>query len=167
MNCVSMIDHETRVEIHEILARFCHYIVDGDATLWAGLFTPTGTLTCDGQTCAQGTAQLTAAAERIRLGGTSMSRHVITSVMIDAGPSRREILVRASGLVIDMNLEGLSEFYDYRFHVRKLGSWRIDSLEAHRIGKDTDTPFGIFGNSTQNVARPQRTDDRPASHLVQ
>ncbi|MCP3732488.1 nuclear transport factor 2 family protein [Sphingomonas sp. MG17] len=167
MTCVSMVDHQTRVEIHEVLARFCHYIDDREPRNWASLFTPDGALICEGQDCARGKEQLAEAAARIQREGSATARHVITSVMIEPGHSRREVVVRASGLVIDMGHGGLSEFHDYRFTLRQAGAWRIAQLAARRVGAETALPCGIFQGVSLSTAEIAHAKQPAGSHAFQ
>ncbi|MFL9840449.1 nuclear transport factor 2 family protein [Sphingomonas sp. ST-64] len=129
------IDHHARLDVHDLLARFCHAIDRGDTRAWLELFTGDGTFECgEGGTFA-GRAELTDLLSKIRECVGDCSRHLITAVVINRGATWRDLHVEAYGPVMDLRNGGMiTEFYDYEFHLRLAGQWRVRAVSARHIG---------------------------------
>lgn len=126
------IDLQSRLELHELLARYCHRVDHGDADGWAALFTSDGVFEVAGVMRLQGSEQLRAMPGTVTEHGGGKWRHQITSIVVEPGATADRATVDAYGLVTDWNDGGkLVTFTDYRIDMLRVGgAWRIAELVA-------------------------------------
>lgn len=155
MVCISTIEHQTRLDIQEVLSRYCYYLDHGQGDAWADLFTLDGIYESNTGRLFQGRNELREFPQQILENGNGLLRHVITSMLIDRCSSSRELVVLVYGMVADLdNPNCLSRFYDYRIHVRRAGSWRLSHVIATQIGRVNE------GAAVGTAARNQRTQQQ-------
>jgi uncharacterized protein (TIGR02246 family) len=129
---MNKLDVADKVEIQELLARYCLRVDHGDAEGWAGLFTPDGSFEIVGVMRLQGTEQLRTMPGIVAAQGGGKWRHQITSIATEAGTSPGTARLQAYGLVTDWR-DGnkLMTFTDYEMNLSRVdGSWRIKTLIA-------------------------------------
>jgi len=129
------IDLAARLDVQELLARFCHAIDHADARGWRELFTHDACIMCGEGGRVQGSADIAALLDQItRCAGPQM-RHLITATVFDRGATWRDLKVTAYGPVLDLAQGGaIAGFYDYVFELRLSDHWRIRSLSAQQVG---------------------------------
>jgi hypothetical protein len=126
------LDVSDRIEIEELLARYCHRVDHDDAEGWAALFTHDGSFEVLGAMRLQGTEQLRTMPGIVSTQGGGKWRHQITSIATEAGAEPGTARLQAYGLVTDWR-DGnkLMAFTDYDMHLSRVdGSWRIKTLAA-------------------------------------
>ena len=135
MGCISAIDHPTRVEVQELLSRYCHYLDHDRGDCWAKLFTHDGVFEeSDGLTL-RGQAELGSLPSIIRRDGGGMLRHMISTIIVDRCDASRDLIVSAYGPVADLRGDGgISTFYDYHIRINRVPAWRIARIVATRVG---------------------------------
>jgi uncharacterized protein (TIGR02246 family) len=129
---MAKLDVSDRIEIEELLARYCHRVDHGDAEGWAGLFTPDGSFEVPGAMLLKGTEQLRTMPGIVAAQGGGKWRHQITSIATEAGAKPGTARLQAYGLVTDWR-DGnkLMTFTDYDMNLnRENGTWRIATLVA-------------------------------------
>jgi hypothetical protein len=128
MACISTMDVQTRIDLHELLSRFCLRLDGRDNCCWSTLF-------CTDAVVQWGNAPRMTGREEIAAGigrmGHPGQRHLFSSVVFDRTSSPREILCTASCLVSDWAAAGaLSDFLDCSIIFRKAGALHIASVTA-------------------------------------
>jgi uncharacterized protein (TIGR02246 family) len=126
------LDVSDRIEIEELLARYCHRVDHDDAEGWAALFTPDGSFEVLGAMRLQGTEQLRTMPGIVSTQGSGKWRHQITSIATEVGAEPGTARLQAYGLVTDWR-DGnkLMAFTDYDMNLSRVdGTWRIKTLVA-------------------------------------
>lgn len=125
-------DTASRVEIVELMARYCHAVDHGDGPGWAALFTPEGRFEVVGAFRLDGAEQLSTMPAVVAQKGGGKWRHQVTNLVVDPGDGVESARLRAYGIVTDWGNGGsLVSFTDYEIRLRRLdGAWRIETLEA-------------------------------------
>lgn len=130
-------DIADKIEIAEVLARYCHRVDHNDAEGWAALFTDDGVFDVVGVMRFAGTEQLRAMPGVVQQHGNGKWRHQITSIAVDAGANRDSARVQAYGLVTEWAESGIGKpvsFTDYAIEFRRVaGAWRIAELLANGV----------------------------------
>jgi hypothetical protein len=130
------IDHNARIDAHDLLARFCHAIDRGCEQDCSELFAHDATIECVEDGALTGRTQIAALPTLIRRSGEGLTRHLITSIVVDRGATWRELVVKAYGPILDLRQGGaISGFYDYTFHLLYVvHRWQIRSIRAAKVG---------------------------------
>lgn len=135
MTCISTIDYQTRLDVHELLGQYSHFLDHDRGACWAELFTTDGVFECADGHRLEGAAALSTLPGLVQQKGHGAWRHLITGIVIDRAESRKELTVHAYGPVLDMDNAGaIAAFYDYEFSLRFAARWRIAHLTASRVG---------------------------------
>jgi hypothetical protein len=120
------INHHTRLDAQDLISRYCAYLDSCDLSKWPDLFTPYATFECK-DAAYHGRAEIAQLPQLLRECSNGQVRHLITSLIVDPGETPRDLVVRASGPVLDLcDGCGISSFHDYRFHLRRMTTdWKI------------------------------------------
>lgn len=144
MTCISTIDYQTRLDVHELLGRYSHFLDHDRGACWAELFTADGVFECADGKRLEGPAALETVPGLVQAKGHGGWRHMIAAVVIERGEERKDLIVRAYGPVLDMDEGGaIAAFYDYEFTLRFAARWRIKHVMATRIGAMCSQAVGI------------------------
>jgi 3-phenylpropionate/cinnamic acid dioxygenase small subunit len=130
------LDVEARLDIHDLLARYCHLVDSGDAEGWSALFAEDGVFDVPGAIHLVGRAQLRSMPGIVLQQGERKWRHQITNIVVEAGDTPDTAHVRAYGVLSDWRKGGvLAAFSDYRIELRRVqGAWQVVGLTATQIG---------------------------------
>lgn len=129
------IDLAARLDVQELLARFCHVVDHADARGWRELFTHDACISCSAGGMVQGSADIAALLDQITQCAGPQMRHLIIATVFDRGTTWRDLKVTAYGPVLDLAQGGaIAGFYDYEFHLRLSDHWRIRSMVAQQVG---------------------------------
>jgi len=135
MGCISAIDHPTRVEVQELLSRYCHYLDHDRGDCWAKLFTHDGVFEDSDGLVLRGHGELGSLPSIIARDGGGMLRHMVSSIIVDRCATSRDLVVSAYGPVADLRGDGgISTFYDYQVLINRVPAWRIARIVATRVG---------------------------------
>lgn len=152
MGCISTIDIQTRLDVHELLSHFSHFLDHDRGPCWADLFTTDGVFECPDGDRLRGAAELATVPGLVNERGRGAWRHLITAVVIERCNTRKELTVHAYCQVIDMDQDSaLAAFYDFDFALRFASHWRISHALARRVG--TATATGIGAAAVASAAR--------------
>jgi ketosteroid isomerase-like protein len=126
------LDIEARLDIADLLSRYCHRVDSNDSDGWAALFTDNGVFDVPKAIRLEGTAQLRGMPGVVAQQGSGRWRHQITNILAEAGDAPDTAVVRAYGLVTDWSKGGAPfAFSDYHMTLRRIqGAWRIANLVA-------------------------------------
>lgn len=129
------IDHNARLDVHDLLARFCQYLDQGRDRDWAELFHCQGSFECVGCGSWRGTEQLAMVPALARGQASGEIRRLVSAVIIDPGATWRDLEVKAYGPVIDLERGGaIAAFYDYSFSLHYVYRWKIRHASANYLG---------------------------------
>lgn len=133
MSQVSTIDMHTRVEISELVTRYCHYADHGEGEKWAELFTLKGIFEIAGWLRLEGREQLRSLPGLIAEKGGGLWRHQVSNLMIDhAGLNQK--CARAYCTVLDWGNGGVPvHFYEMTILLRLCKRWHFEQIEARVI----------------------------------
>jgi 3-phenylpropionate/cinnamic acid dioxygenase small subunit len=120
---------EDRLEVNDILARYCWHVDEGDAEEWADLWTEDGVFAGVTPEPIRGREQLKF------VPGTSLSggcRHNLINVVIDYGDTEDEITVRCYNLVFSWMAGGAINCNAVALYklVRRGDTWKIKSNQV-------------------------------------
>jgi ketosteroid isomerase-like protein len=123
---------EARLDIADVLGRYCHRVDANDADGWTALFTEDGVFEVPGAIKLQGTAQLRAMPGVVAEQGGGKWRHLMMNIVAERGDTPDTARVRASGVLTDWRKGGaLAGFTDYQITMRRIGAdWKIATLLA-------------------------------------
>lgn len=135
MIVTAMLGAVLRLDIIDLLARYCHAVDHDDADGWAALFAQQGVFEVTGIMRLEGHEQLRTMPGIVVEQGGGKWRHQITNVVIDDGGTTDTACVRAYGLVTDWRDGGKPvSFTDYEITLRRLKcGWRIQALVARPV----------------------------------
>jgi ketosteroid isomerase-like protein len=124
-----------RLDIFDLISRYCYAVDHDDADGWASLFTMEGVFEVPGIMRLEGRDQLRTMPGIVKQQGDGKWRHQVTNILIDDGAEPDTALVRAYGLVTDWREGGKPvSFTDYKIKLRRLEcGWRIQTLVAHMV----------------------------------
>ncbi len=135
MTCISTIDIQTRLDVHELLSHFSHFLDHDRGPCWADLFTTDGVFECSDGNRLRGATELVTLPALVVERGHGAWRHLITAVVIERCATRKDLTVHAYCPVIDMDQSSaLAAFYDLDFRLRLASRWRISYAKARRVG---------------------------------
>ena len=122
---------EDRTAIHDLLARYCWHIDQGEGDAWADLWCDDGSFTGIPEPL-QGREALRQMPGGFHAMFSGKLRHHITNAVVEAGSAADEARVRAYSTLSDWRSGGaLLSFAKANFVMRKIaGHWRIQSLHA-------------------------------------
>lgn len=135
MACISSVDLQTRLDVQELLSRWCHYLDHGQSQEWSRLFTldsrvdagPLGTFT--------GRDEIAQLPQRVADKGQGLWRHHLSNMMFERTGNLRELKVSAYCLTTDWSAGGaliqcsdFSAMLEYRCH------WQIASMVTEPVG---------------------------------
>lgn len=127
--------NSARLDVHDLLARFCQYLDQGRVKEWADLFLGHATFTCDGGVVWKGIEQISRIPHLLQIEARGSRRHLMNAILIEEGANWRDLQVKAYGPVIDLDLAGaVTDYYDYSFRLRFVNRWRIFEASAKYIG---------------------------------
>jgi hypothetical protein len=139
------IDHQARLDAHDLLARFCNYLDHGLADRCADLFLANATLQCNRGPLISGKPAIAAMVKRRHDDLDHATRHIIQGIFIDRGEGRRDMTVHASGPVLDLSRNGMMmSFHDYVFQLHYVCSWRISHVAIQQTSCTGAEPFSAF-----------------------
>lgn len=141
MGCFSTIDHQTRLDLHEIVARYCQYLDHDRGACFAQLFHMDGVFEKASGMRLVGHDAIATLPAKIARAGDGCWRHVATNLMIDRGVDNRSAIVNAYVMVMDWANGGKPiGICDTRFEMRRSQAWRIARVHAAVVGMDGEAP---------------------------
>ncbi len=126
---------EDQLAIHDLLARYCFYLDQGDGHSWANLFADNGAFHGRAAEPVREYENLRAVPEAAYQRHKGMLRHQMTAVILEPGTTADEVSIRCGCLVTDWQ-EGdhLHGFAEYQAAVVEMaGDWKIQSIYVHLL----------------------------------
>lgn len=146
----SSIDLQTRMEVQDLLSRFCQTLDYGQSAEWADLFTPDARVVAPRLGVFSGREELMKIPLMVTDLGKGAWRHVLANVVLNRSTSIKAIDVTAYVMVHDWKNSGTTaRCWDFSAHLAKSRSWRIHRLEMRPVA-DSRPPI-YAGNDDQNA----------------
>lgn len=140
MGCISSVDLQTRLDVQELLSRWCHYLDHGQSQEWSRLFTLEGRVDAGMLGTFVGRDQISQLPERVAEKGGGLWRHHLSNIMFERTGSPRELEIRAYCLTTDWRAGGaLVQGCDFTARLEKRCHWQIASMVTTPVG-DTASP---------------------------
>lgn len=135
MGSLSSVDPVTKLEVHELLSRYCWALDHNDCVEWGHLFTPDASFIKPGTPAREGReAVMKVPGEMHAMGGDTWRRH-FTNIIVDRAANGRELQVRALLTVRDCKDATPVASADCLVLVRRTDHWRIARFEATSVCK--------------------------------
>jgi len=137
MAVISNLDVQTRLDVRELLSRFCHAVDHMDEAGWGRLFTADAKFhspLCGDYGCR---AELMDLPRKMHEEGGGFWRHEFTNIVIDRTGNNRELQVRAYCTVTDWKNGGQPVFFaDCEIVLRHTSQWQIAILSTKAVRPD-------------------------------
>lgn len=95
MSAFSAIDLQTRLEVQDLLSRFCHALDHNAVDRWAKLFTTDGYIDAPRLGCFKGREEIIKIPEMVHELGGGAWRHYLNNVYIERAEDNRDLKVEA------------------------------------------------------------------------
>lgn len=129
MGCVSTVDLQTKMEAHELLSRFCHYLDHNKTSEWSHLFTADAVVDGGHMGIYEGRAEIAQIPAKISHLGNGFWRHHLSNVMFERTGHPRELEINAYCLTTDWSKEGaLVHCSDFRAILKNRCHWQLHNL---------------------------------------
>ena len=151
MGCISTIDLQTKMDVHELLSRFC-YFLDHDKKLeWVRLFTPDAAIEMGPIGTFAGHAEIATVPGKVAERGNGMWRCVLTNIMFERTANLRELVVNACCMITDWSGRGvLAHCADFKATLQHRRYWQIDHLTMTPVGP-VHFESGHISNDTSQI----------------
>jgi hypothetical protein len=135
MGCISTVDLQTKMDIQELLSRFCHFLDHNNATEWARLFTADCRLNCGSMGRFDGRAAISTIPALVQEKGSGTLRHHLSNVMLDRTGNARELEMHAYCLVTDWSRQGaMVACFDFHARLQNRCHWQVAELSMNPVG---------------------------------
>ena len=134
MGCVSTIDLQTRLDLHEVLSRFCISLDRGQISGWTSLFTADATFAWQDNDPLRGREALAQIPMTVSTLGL---RHHFSSIVLDRLESPKMVRCQATCIVTNwQDRAKLSDVLDCDIIFRKTSVWQIVEMQARSAHQD-------------------------------
>jgi hypothetical protein len=140
MGGFSSVDPTTKMELHELLSRWCWSIDHLDLEEWEQLFTIDARYTIPGMDPLEGREAILSVPQRMRDKSDGNWRHHFTNVIVDRAASGREMKLRAFLTIRDCLDATPVASADCVIVARRTDHWRIACFEAASVCKGAALP---------------------------
>lgn len=141
----SAIDLQTRLEVQDLLSRFCHSLDRNLIKEWTELFTEGAHIDAPRFGCFSGRSEIARIPGLVRENGKGCWRHYLSNMYMDRAADSRDVLVEAYCTVSDWSSKGnVVRSWDLSARVGKRRGWRIISLRLSPVTAcEPCTPVGV------------------------
>lgn len=156
MGCISTIDLQTKMDVQELLSRFC-YFLDHDKKLeWLRLFTLDAAIEMGPLGTFAGHTEIATVPGKVAERGNGLWRCVLTNVMFERTANIRELVVNACCMITDWSGGGtLAHCADFKATLQHRRYWQIDHLTMVPVG-----PVNLASGPVATAA------DQPERHMT-
>jgi hypothetical protein len=135
MGCISTVDLQTKMEVQELVSRFCHFLDHDNATEWARLFTADCRLNCGSLGDFAGRGAILGIPALVQVKGSGNLRHHLSNVMMERTGNARELELHAYCLVTDWSKKGaMVACFDFHARLQNRCHWQIADLRMNAVG---------------------------------
>lgn len=135
MGCISTVDLQTKMEVQELVSRYCHFLDHNNAHEWARLFTADCRLDCGSLGDFEGRTAIVEIPALVYAKGAGNLRHHLSNVMMERTGNARELELHAYCLVTDWGQKGaMVACFDFHARLRNRCHWQIAELTMKPVG---------------------------------
>lgn len=135
MGCISTVDLQTKMDIQELLSRYCHFIDHNNAIEWARLFTADCRMDCGSMGIFDGRAAIAGIPALVQAKGGGNLRHHLSNVMMERTANPRELDMHAYCLLTDWSRQGaMVACFDFHARLQNRCHWQIAELSMKPVG---------------------------------
>jgi hypothetical protein len=135
MGCISTVDLQTKMDVQELLSRYCHFLDHDNAAEWAKLFTADCHLDAGGLGIFEGRNAVSNIPSLVRMKGAGNWRHHLSNVMMERTSHARELEIKAYCLVTDWGKQGaMVGCFDFHARLQNRCHWQIVDLTMQPVG---------------------------------
>lgn len=136
MGSISTVDLQTKMDVHELLSRFCHFLDHNSGSEWARLFTPTAVIEKGPLGSFSGHSEISQIPAMVAEKGDGLLRHHLTNVMFERTGNPRELVIDAYFLGTDWGQGGaLVHSADFKAVLQNRCHWQIAHLQLIPISQ--------------------------------
>lgn len=137
MGCICTVDLQTKMEVHELLSRFCHYLDHNKTAEWSQLFTNDAVVDGGHIGLYEGRSEIARIPGQLNeLSGGSW-RHHLSNVMFARTADAKELEVNAYCLTTDWSQHGaLIHCADFRAILKSRRHWQVQNLVLVPVVRD-------------------------------
>ncbi|AUW58616.1 hypothetical protein C1T17_11415 [Sphingobium sp. SCG-1] len=136
MGSISTVDLQTKMDVHELLSRFCHFLDHNGGLEWARLFTPTAVIEKGPLGCFAGHSEICQIPAMVAEKGNGLLRHHLTNVMFERTGNVKELIVEAYFVGTDWGQGGaMVHSADFKAVLHNRCHWQISRLELTPIAQ--------------------------------
>lgn len=136
MGSISTVDLQTKMDVHELLSRFCHFLDHNGGPEWARLFTPSAVIEKGPLGCFTGHSEICQIPAYVAEKGNGLLRHHLTNVMFERTGNPKELIVEAYFLGTDWGQGGaLVHSADFKAVLLNRCHWQISHLKLTPISQ--------------------------------
>ncbi|MDX3909828.1 MAG: nuclear transport factor 2 family protein [Sphingobium sp.] len=155
----SAIDLQTRLEVQDLLSRFCHALDRNMTKEWIELFPEDGCVEAPrfGTFC--GRAEIARLPDLVREHGKGCWRHYLNNMYMDRMPDSRDLQVEAYCTVSDWSKKGnVVRSWDFSARVGKRRGWKIVNLLLSPVAalETCERPLSMQSPAVPLVADAER-----------
>ncbi|HTG38270.1 nuclear transport factor 2 family protein [Sphingomonas sp.] len=137
---VSSVDPATKLEVHELLSRYCWAVDHRDSGEWEQVFTIDARYRTASSGVLDGRAAIMAVPDTLHDKSGGNWRHHFTNIIVDRSESGRELRVRAFLTIRDCQDGAPVASADCVILARRTDHWRIADFEAASVCKGQGLP---------------------------
>lgn len=152
----SAIDLQTRLEVQDLLSRFCHSLDRNLTKEWIDLFPEGAYVEAPRFGKFTGRTEIAKIPGLVRENGKGCWRHYLSNMYMDRAPDSRDVLVEAYCTVSDWSTKGnVVRSWDISARVGKRRGWKIVSLRLSPVTAcESGAPVGLPASDIRIDAEP-------------
>lgn len=133
----SAINVETRLEIRDLLSRFCHALDRNQLKQWNDIFTSDAVIDAPKLGKFSGREEIAKIPPLVQEKGNGAWRHFLHNIYIDLAENSRDLLVAAYCTVSDWRTQGnVIRCWDLSIRITKRRGWKIAALTMTIVGNE-------------------------------
>ncbi|QUT05133.1 nuclear transport factor 2 family protein [Sphingobium phenoxybenzoativorans] len=137
----SAINVETRLEIRDLLSRFCHALDRNLPRQWNDIFTPDAVIDAPKLGRFAGRAEIAKIPDMVQEKGGGAWRHFLHNIYIDLADNGRDLLIAAYCTVSDWRTQGnVIRCWDLSARITRRRGLRIVALTLTMVGDERLSP---------------------------
>lgn len=155
MGCISTVDLQTKVDVQELLSRFCHFLDHDRSAEWARLFTADCRIDIGPLGTFRGREAVSALPAMVTECGGGLWRHHLTNVMLERTGTARELDLNAYCLITDWGDQGrMVACSDFHARLENRCHWQIADLTMRPLGmnEEQQKALGALGRGGEAAA---------------
>lgn len=152
MGCISTVDLQTKMDVQELLSRFCHYLDQNKGSEWAKLFTRSASVDGCPFGVFNGHEEIATIPQYVAEKGAGFLRHHLSNVMFERTANHRELIIKAYCMVTDWSNNGaIVRCFDFEAVLQNKCHWQF----AHLIMRSVENRHSMEQANAVSAANTQ------------